>query len=243
MFKKIIDNFDTKIFEKQVTKLFISGNVDLQKIKQTLVVGHSPEIIFCFAPCSPKITRFLEENNFHIISSRATYRLRDMKRTFSAKLPAGFEFIKKTSEIPQLKIASIKKMAVVIGGTSRYFRDLELPIKKSQDLYTEWIFNSLYNGYADASFCITKNKELVGLVTIKIKGDCGYIDLLGVVPRWHNLGLGSFLMKHALQFLSKSKISTVRVVTEAENIPATAFYQKMGFVVENMELVYHKHVS
>lgn len=243
MLKKVIDNFDTKIFEKPVTKLFISGTVDLKKIKQTLFALPSPAIIFCFTPCAPEVTRLLEENNFHLLSSRATYRLRTHKKTIPTKLPPGFEFFKASNKVPQWTNASIKKMAMVIGSTSRYFRDPELPPKKSLELYCQWIHNSLYEGYADACFCITKNDELVGLITVKIKGDCGYIDLLGVVPQWHNLGLGSILMKHALQFLNKSKISTVKVVTEAENIPATAFYQKIGFVVENMELVYHKHVS
>lgn len=242
MIKKIIDNFDAKIFQKPVTKLFLSGTVDLKKFKQLLVAVPSPTIIFCFTPFSPKVTRFLEENNFHVISGRATYRLRASKQISPVKLPSGLELVKESSEISQCTTASIRKMAAVIGSTSRYFQDPELPPKKSLELYCEWIHNSLYKGYADKCFCITKNKELVGLITVKIKGDCGFIDLLGVSPRWHNLGLGSVLMKQALQFLNKSKVSMVKVVTEIENIPASAFYQKIGFVIENVDLVYHKHL-
>ena len=134
-------------------------------------------------------------------------------------------------------------MADIIGSTSRYFKDKQIPREKAMEIYVTWINNSIYNRYANESFFIMKGDKLTGLVTLKVKDNNGCIDLIGVHNDFQGLGLGKLLLQRGIQYFVDGGAGGIFVVSEGENIPATAFYQKTGFVINKVELVYHRHKS
>ena len=124
---------------------------------------------------------------------------------------------------------------------SRYAKDTEIPKEQSILLYRTWIENSMYNGYANACFVAREKNKIVGLCTINMKNRDGYIDLLGVLQEYRGKHIGSRLVESAISYCA-NKVKRMFVVTEGENIPANRLYQQKGFIIDKVELVYHKHV-
>ena len=54
------------------------------------------------------------------------------------------------------------------------------------------------------------------------------------------MGVGSLLMTAAEQW-ALGKAKTMMTVTEGENVLAIKYYTKMGFIIDDVMLVYHKH--
>jgi ribosomal protein S18 acetylase RimI-like enzyme len=132
-------------------------------------------------------------------------------------------------------------MAEILGRTSRYFKDKQISPKTSLQLYVTWIENSIFNGYANQCVLLMKDNRLAGIHTMKLKNGTGVVDLIGLGKDFQNMGFGKTLLEEGIKWMQKQDVDTIEVITEAENIPATAFYQKNGFIMKDIELVYHKH--
>lgn len=70
---------------------------------------------------------------------------------------------------------------------------------------------------------------LAGCVYVELRGDRGYLGLLGVEPRRQGAGLGRKLMDAAEEFLRDSGCVAVdlRIVSERTSLPA--FYRHLGY--------------
>lgn len=190
----------------------------------------------CFTPCDPSMIRSLEVSGFRLISIRNIYRLGDVpseqKSVGVTIQPFARQLISKQN---------ITELVRPIWEFSRYKRDREIPVRKSLELYQKWGENSLYGGYAQRCFLAIKSKKYIGICTVKVRGDGAYIDLMGVVSGWQGRHIGSALLKHTISYCTK-KFKNIFVVTEGENVRANAFYQRNGFRLHDVELVYHKHI-
>jgi GNAT superfamily N-acetyltransferase len=71
--------------------------------------------------------------------------------------------------------------------------------------------------------------QLVGTTVTCIFGPVAWIAMVLVVPQFRGRGIGKALMKHALDFLSASRVSTVRLDATPLGEP---LYKKLGFEVE-----------
>ncbi len=91
----------------------------------------------------------------------------------------------------------------------------------------EWLEASTAGGgfLADASFCVLADDVAVGFVVC----DRGWIGQLGVVPSWRRVGLSSCLVNEALLHQQSNGVSIVRLHVSADNTPALATWQALGF--------------
>lgn len=237
------DGFDTKILGRNVFKLFLEKDIENEKELPDLSGNGEIESIFCFTVFSHRNIHLLNKLGFALISIRNTYKLSSDPRNLrtSACAAGGCDVIRCSKSPIQLNRQDIRDMADIIGSTSRYFKDKQIPREKALNIYINWINNSIYNRYANESFLIMKGARLAGLIALKVKDNNGYIDLIGVHNDFQGLGLGKLLLQRGLQYFVDGGVGGIFVVSEGENIQASAFYQKTGFVINKVELVYHRH--
>ena len=239
MVELIAEPFDSGLWKKRVSRLVIGSALPTtQKLRLALDTDRS-DIIYCTTPCSFPMMEVLETTGFHLMTIRNTYALSKDARIEQRLLTNAFRLCSPSDFVASDQ--EIQEMAIVLSDTSRYHHDRLIPPKDALDLYVTWIRNSLYHGYASDSFLILHEGHLVGLVTLKVKDGRGSIDLIGVLPVHQGSGLGSYLLCQAIRTFQASGIQDIVVVTEGENIQANAFYQRKGFVLQDVALVYHTH--
>ena len=83
-------------------------------------------------------------------------------------------------------------------------------------------------------FAAKKNSVLAGFIFLRLRKGIAGIDGLAVKKNFRKKGLGSKLLKHALEFLKEKNFSAARLFVLASNKSAIKFYKKNGFV-ENKE--------
>jgi len=76
------------------------------------------------------------------------------------------------------------------------------------------------------SFVATEKKRRVGIVTTISYGRLGWIGNVVVSKRYRKLGIGSWLVKHAVLYLREKRARTIGLFSYRRNLP---FYQRLGF--------------
>jgi ribosomal protein S18 acetylase RimI-like enzyme len=235
------ENFDSDVFQTNVYRIIFPSNLDDMELFNKKV-SEKNSIYYCFTPFSLSNISLLEKSSFNLMSIRTTYKLKNLPYA-SKETHIEDYVIKEYIQKNELEISDerIIELSNTIGKTSRYFADKKLTKKKALSLYIQWIKNSIYNNYADKIFFVLFKNTLIGIITLKIKENNGYIDLIGILPDHQRKGLGEVLLRKGVEWLKNAQCSDILVVTEGENINANKFYQKNGFIIDDIELVYHKH--
>lgn len=239
MIKFYRDSFDSEIFAGNLYKLFLDKRIKSEEVITNLFKDKNISHIFCFTAFENSNIDILNKLGFKLISIRNTYKL-VLKKSYPKSIPEGFRVLKNSEKQVKLTGKEVLSLAKLIGGTSRYFKDNDLSKEKSLSLYATWIKNSLYRGYADESFVIIKEEDLAGIIALKIRPEGGYIDLIGIKEKFQNKGFGQILLQKGVKYLLGRKIKNMYTITEGENLIANRFYQKNGFILEDVQLVYHK---
>lgn len=232
------DPFDTDVFAQVAYKITMGEAVNAHAF--ALELKKLPKgFISCFTPVIYGNLRILEDHQFQLISVRNTYRF----------IPTGNSYDPLTkdytlsSPLPDQSITKkqMQSLAEPIYLQSRYHKDKKLKESSSRELYYRWIENSLFHGYAQFALLAWYRKEPIGICTVREAGSSAFIDLLGVSPEHQRKGIASQLLFQTIKYARSKNAKKVLVVTEAENVPANIFYQRNHFLVEKVELVYHKH--
>lgn len=239
----IIDNFDSKILKTDVYKLYLEEKIIEEQFTEK-VKKIKKGIIFCFTDFSPENFTLLENLGFHLVSVRNIYKL-DLKTYLKKEVssfPVKYKILPKKETTKILKENNLIQLAQTIYQTSRYNKDNSLNKKLALDIYINWFKNSLYGDYADEAFLVFDGSSAAGIITIKIKDNEGFIDLLGVLGKYQNQNIATHLLKQGISYLLSRRIKDIFVTTEGENIPANVFYQKNNFILHKIEFAYHKHI-
>jgi ribosomal protein S18 acetylase RimI-like enzyme len=239
MIKLVPEPFDSKLWNKKVFRLFSDGPFTKDECAAA-IASQRPDIVYATVSFSPEVMETLSAVGFRPISIRSTYALPDDVTVKERKLPDGVR-IASLGDGFTASDEDLKEMALAIGPTSRYFNDPRIPREDAIRLYVTWIRNSLVNGYVKEAFMAIHGERLVGLMTVKLKEGMGVIDLVGVLSSFQRIGLGSILLARAVHFLRSNGVKDVSVVTEGENVRANAFYQRNGFLIRDLAMVYHAH--
>jgi ribosomal protein S18 acetylase RimI-like enzyme len=73
-----------------------------------------------------------------------------------------------------------------------------------------------------------------------IQQDQGQIGLLAVALEARGTGLGSRLIHQALAWAQSQGATSVITVTQGHNVSAVRTYERQGFLIERMQLWYHR---
>ena len=244
------DKFDSQMLGRTVYKLQLRDEVADAAELRSSYAGQPADVLFCFSEYSPRNIAALQAEGFGFISIRNTY---EMPLTaarvdqLTANAPADVDLVMASAGVPELPPQDLLGLAETLGETSRYFKDARIPRENSLKVYQTWLNNSLYNGYANDVVLAMKGdssaRELAGIHTLKWKNGIGVVDLIGVQPRYQQHGMGRALLQAGLRAFAQNGATCVEVVTEGENVPASRFYQKNGFLLRSVQLVWHKHLN
>jgi N-acetylglutamate synthase-like GNAT family acetyltransferase len=77
---------------------------------------------------------------------------------------------------------------------------------------------------------VEDSAHLVGCVHVEVRGNRGYLGLLGVEPRSQGTGLGHKLMDAAEQFFRTANCVAIDLRIVSARAPLPAFYRRFGYV-------------
>lgn len=129
-------------------------------------------------------------------------------------------------------------IAMVSHESSRFFRDPQLR-EKAPGLFVEWISKSLDS--KDKTVLLAKHQgspagySVVGMP----RDDEARIELIAVAEDARGRGLGTNLVLGSVNVAKAAGALSISVVTQASNLAAMSFYQKLGFKVVEVGLWFH----
>lgn len=125
---------------------------------------------------------------------------------------------------------------------SRFYNDNNIPKEKVEELYIQWVDNSVNGEFADKVFVYREKNSIVGFCSIQknpilkeIK-----ISLIAIKEGYKNKSIGSNLLKYCFYYYWNKGYKSCIVSTQMENLSAIRFYEKNGFIKLKSETVYHK---
>lgn len=236
------DRFDSEIFKKEVYRL---SPTDLERNASELDIYLKQlnfDVVYCFSDFNPQKFSLLSSIGFELVSVRAQYAIDIQKETKKSENKVSNARLVRLSagslEIPE---EDISKFAYLIAFNSRYFKDNRIAKENSHILYKTWLTNSIRHQYANEVIVALVENEVAAIVTIKIKEQCGYIDLIGTAENHQKKGIGSLLIDETAKYLKENNVFQIKVTTECENIPSNRLYQMNGFLMEEVSFAYHLH--
>jgi len=189
---------------------------------------------------------FLDDTKTTIAITKAGGVLADVLLTFHRNVK-DFFMMDVQNSLVQVRDAqesdehTIVKIARNAFRTSHFYSDPKLPTYLSDELYAKWSSNSLKD-LSNKVLVAEKNNSVIGFIILSTKTledvPYGVIDLIAVDPNERGLGIGKLLLLKALSWFS-SKVSSVYVGTQANNIPAVRLYEGNGFKLVEAEATLH----
>jgi ribosomal protein S18 acetylase RimI-like enzyme len=73
------------------------------------------------------------------------------------------------------------------------------------------------------------DSEVVGTTIVNSRGKVGYISAVMVHPDYRRKGVATRLMKNAIEYVQKKRMSRAVLHVESTNTPAISLYTKLGF--------------
>lgn len=232
---QILD-WDSTFFGYQVVKI-LPPNLNQDELKNLLTKLNNLNI---------KLVYWFVDPNDEISKKAAKYNngfLADEKITYTIN-PSNYNFQKIDSQYFQSYLhkplnENVLSLASQSGFYSRYRQDKKFIHNEFIRLYTTWIERSL-NGKIAKDVIIYVNDDIeVGLVTLQVKGNYGSIGLLAVDKKHRGKSIGKQLINAALIKFKSYGINEVKVKTQKKNTAACKFYEKIGFVKESIQNIYH----
>jgi len=235
------DRFDSEHLGCVAYKLWLRDHTPEASELSKLFDAAGAELVCTFSSYSVRNIEVMQRLGFRLIGVRDTYELSLASEPSVPALPPDVELVLAEAGRPPVSREDLVGLAEALGAAGRYLKDPGIPRARGLALYLAWLSNSLHAGYADAVVLAMRREALLGIHTIRIVDRIAYVDLLGVQASAQGTGLGSALLARGLVECAKRGISRVRVVTENENVGASRFYQRHGFLLCSMELVWHGH--
>lgn len=95
----------------------------------------------------------------------------------------------------------------------------------------------------DWIFVWREEDRVAGYGILRILGDEGEIQRIGVAPHWRGRGIGRKLMEGMLGFSREKEAAAVALEVRQSNEPAIQLYQSCGFVKEAVRKGYYHNPS
>lgn len=139
-------------------------------------------------------------------------------------------------------LAELQQLAAHAHRDTRFYKDDRFDAAKAADLYRTWIERDFAAHLVLICESPRYPERPCGYVTCEYdatKGE-GRIGLIAVASQAAGRGFGTQLMHAALRYFVARGLQTVRVVTQATNVPAMRLYEAAGFRTSNVTLWFHK---
>jgi dTDP-4-amino-4,6-dideoxy-D-galactose acyltransferase len=180
-----------------------------------------------------------EDGGFHLTDVRVMLRqYLDEEVLAPPTLPEGL----KIRESRPADVETLRRIAGTSHQQTRFYFDPHFPRERCRALYEAWITRSC-EGFADVVLVATLDDMPVGYVSCHLPkgpGGVGEIGLVGVSERARGRAIGGLLVNEALRWFMTTGVTEVSVVTQGRNTAAQRLYQRTGFLINRLQLWYHK---
>jgi ribosomal protein S18 acetylase RimI-like enzyme len=136
-------------------------------------------------------------------------------------------------------LADLRLIAAELSVHSRFACDPGFGRVQARRLYDRWLDVSL-DGRADPFIVARDTTRVLGFVTCRTEDGTASLELVAVRKGAEGGGVGTALVRRACRDLEKRGHQQVRVATQGRNLRAVRFYERCGFHVMDISLVYHR---
>lgn len=126
---------------------------------------------------------------------------------------------------------------------TRFHLDTAVPPALANQIKRAWAANYFAGGRGTALLLVEDAEGVCGFLQVLESADAAVIDLIAVAPRAAGQGHGSALVAAlaAAPLTSGQPPRRILVGSQAANLPAVRFYEKLGFRLEAATYVLHHH--
>lgn len=143
-----------------------------------------------------------------------------------------FENLKKISK--QIKILQSKVLLQSFNLDAMQIKEI------TDDRFNKLSVN-LENNNCKLAIAINNEEVIVGYVwffELEVLGEMHvHINEIGTLENHRNLGIGSSLMNHVLEYCKLQNINHVELNVSAKNLQAVKFYENKQFEIESYKLI------
>jgi ribosomal protein S18 acetylase RimI-like enzyme len=224
--------WDTDYFGVSSARVNLNGVVDKQ--------GQDEIIEFCKDFDFVTIANIdnIKENNYWI-GNRTNAFLADMNIQFLKVLKDKSYQDEKTYVTNNYKRnEQVVKIARDSFQYSRFFNDPKLPYVQSKNIYLHWTECAFEQENKYFVIC-ERESNVAGYIPFSNNEDNSVIELIAVNEKYQGQRVGKSLIQAMESFIIKKGINKIKVGTQVNNISASQFYSKMGFVYVGCGSVYH----
>lgn len=229
-------DWDSTFFGYKVVKI-LAPNLNQDELKNLLAKLNNLKIklVYWFVDPNDKLSnQAAKKNGGFLADEKITYKISLSNNNF--RKPDN-QYLQSYLKKPLNK--NVLSLTLQSGFYSRFRKDKKFIHHEFIRLYTTWIERSLNGEIAKDVIIYVNNDVEVGLVTLEVKDNYGNIGLLAVNKKYRGKSIGSQLINAALIKFKSYGINEVKVNTQKKNIAACKFYEKIGFVKESVQNIYH----
>ena len=177
--------------------------------------------------------RFEKETKaFRYEDSRITF-IKGIESTKSTK-SLRYPFRKAVgSDIPKLNEALISPLV----KHSRFCT--VTTFSKCLAFYTLWANKAILGTFDDEAYLLEEDGEIIAFVSVRLRQKDASIGLLMVHPDHQEEGVGKALVRYIEELLGHRGMNFLSVVTEGKNVKARAFYERLGFIEQDVSHWYY----
>ena len=124
---------------------------------------------------------------------------------------------------------------------TRFHLDPDVPQAVADRIKRDWVWSYLNGLRGDELLVAVQDEHPVGFLCGLPRDAVRVIDLIGVAPEARGLGAGRSLVG-AFHERAAGRCDAVEVGTQVANTPATAFYERLGYVAVRAAYDLHMHV-
>lgn len=174
------------------------------------------------------------------VAEAGGFRLMDI-RVELRRPAAGDETIGELRPATPSDISTLRDIARVSHGESRFYADPNFPDNRCDDLYDAWITRSL-EGWADGVLVADVDGGAVGYISCHLDpaAGTGSLGLGAVAEGARGGGLGVALFRGAVAWCRDRGAREIHVVTHGRNAAGLRAFQRAGFFVDSVGLWFHK---
>jgi ribosomal protein S18 acetylase RimI-like enzyme len=125
---------------------------------------------------------------------------------------------------------------------TRFHLDPGTPDAVADRIKRDWVESYLLGTRGEEMLVAEADGRPVGFLAVIRRGDVRIIDLIAVDPGHRDRGLGRDLVARFMRD-SEGACERVQVGTQAANLGAIRFYERLGYVVDEAAYDLHLHVS
>lgn len=129
------------------------------------------------------------------------------------------------------QIAQIAKNAFIC---SRFYRDSNIPKEVASKIKEDWVGNYFLGKRGTHMIVAESNATIYGFMLMLDQ----VIDLIAVDSKYLRKGVATKMIAFA-----NERIGLLKVGTQSSNSGSIKLYQKSGFILDQVQLVLHKHVE